>query len=92
MASETSVPTRAFGLPQKPALDVESNSEWPAWIEHFGVYRFATGLNDKTGDAQVRTLLCTIGRKHGQIFSLFYLSPDDAMNIDFVKKSSAKIF
>ncbi|XP_049516864.1 uncharacterized protein LOC125942659 [Dermacentor silvarum] len=49
-----------YQLQQPPPLDFDRMSEWPVWIEHFDDYLFATGPNERSGEAQVRTLLYTM--------------------------------
>ncbi|XP_042146534.1 uncharacterized protein LOC121835999 [Ixodes scapularis] len=87
MANETPpAPTGTFGLQQPPQLDFDNTTEWPAWIEHFDDYRFATGINERTGEAQVRTLLYTMGRQAREIFATFDLSAEEAKDFDLVKR------
>lgn len=59
---------------------------WPAWIEHFGDCRFATGLSERSGEAQVRTLLYTVGRQAREVFSTFWLSEEEAKDYEAAKK------
>lgn len=66
------------GLQQPPPLDFDKTSEWPAWIDHFDDYRFATALNERSGEAQVRTLLYTMGRQAREVFATFELTDDEA--------------
>lgn len=61
-------------LQQLPLLGFDNTSEWPAWINHFDYYRFATALNERSGEAQVRTLLYTMGRHAREVFSTFGLT------------------
>lgn len=39
-------------LQQPPPLDFDKTSEWPAWIDHFDDYRFATALNERSEEVQ----------------------------------------
>ncbi|KAL3186405.1 hypothetical protein MRX96_027454 [Rhipicephalus microplus] len=63
-----------FAVPAPPAFDFDRTSEWPSWIQLFDDYRFASGLNERSEEAQVRTLLYTMGRQAREIFSTFTLS------------------
>ncbi|KAL3192642.1 hypothetical protein MRX96_058863 [Rhipicephalus microplus] len=63
-----------FAVPSPPAFDFDRTSEWPSWIQLFDDYRFASGLNERSEEAQVRTLLYTMGRQAREIFSTFTLS------------------
>ncbi|XP_070377458.1 uncharacterized protein [Dermacentor albipictus] len=74
------------GLQQPPPLDFDKTSEWPAWINHFDDYRFATALNERSGEAQVRTLLYTMGRQAREVFATFELTDDEAKSYDVVKQ------
>ncbi|XP_075556582.1 uncharacterized protein LOC142588639 [Dermacentor variabilis] len=74
------------GLQQPPPLDFDKTSEWPAWIDHFDDYRFATALNERSGEAQVRTLLYTMGRQAREVFATFELTDDEAKSYDVVKQ------
>lgn len=38
----------------------DNPSDWPAWIEEFEEFRFATGLNKMDTETQVRMLLYTM--------------------------------
>ncbi|XP_077562677.1 uncharacterized protein LOC144178571 [Haemaphysalis longicornis] len=73
-------------LQQPPPLDFDKTSEWPAWIDHFDDYRFATALNERSGEAQVRTLLYTMGRQAREVFSTFGLTEEEARSYDVVKQ------
>ncbi|KAL3182712.1 hypothetical protein MRX96_034620 [Rhipicephalus microplus] len=63
-----------FAVPAPPAFDFDRTSEWPSWIQLFDDYRFTSGLNERSEEAQVRTLLYTMGRQAREIFSTFTLS------------------
>ncbi|KAL3220853.1 hypothetical protein MRX96_005290 [Rhipicephalus microplus] len=45
-----------FAVPASPTFDFVRTSEWPSWIQLFDDYRFAPGLNERSEEAQVRTL------------------------------------
>ncbi|XP_070389613.1 uncharacterized protein [Dermacentor albipictus] len=49
------------GLQQPPPLDFDKKSEWPAWIDHFDDYRFATALNECSGEAQTPATARRVG-------------------------------
>ncbi|XP_054924192.1 uncharacterized protein [Dermacentor andersoni] len=74
------------GLQQPPPLDFDTTSEWPAWILHFDDYRYASGLSERPEEAQVRTLLYTMGRQARDIFASFNLSAEDSKKFELVKK------
>ena len=74
------------GLQQPPPLNFDKTSEWPAWIDHFDDHRFATALNERSGEAQVRTLLYTMGRQAREVFATFRLTGEEAKSYDVVKQ------
>ncbi|KAL3258001.1 hypothetical protein MRX96_016765 [Rhipicephalus microplus] len=45
-----------------PQLEFNNASKWPAWMQTIDDYRFASGLNEHSEEAQVRTLLYTMRR------------------------------
>lgn len=49
------------GLQQPPSLDFDTTLEWLAWILHFDDYCYALGLNERSEEALVCTLLYTMG-------------------------------
>ncbi|XP_070386585.1 uncharacterized protein [Dermacentor albipictus] len=52
----------------------------------FDDYRYASGLNDRTEEAQVRTLLYTMGRPASKIFHTFGLTEEEPRSYKTVKK------
>ncbi|XP_075548608.1 uncharacterized protein LOC142582583 [Dermacentor variabilis] len=74
------------GLQQLPPLDFDKTSEWPAWTDHFDDYRFATALNERSGEAQVRTLLYIMGRQAREVFATFELTDNEAKSYDVIKQ------
>ncbi|KAL3210909.1 hypothetical protein MRX96_036803 [Rhipicephalus microplus] len=75
-----------FAVPAPPAFDFDRTSEWPSWIQLFDDYRFASGLNERSEEAQVRTLLYTMGRQAREIFSTFTLSEQQQKQYEVVRK------
>ncbi|XP_075721804.1 uncharacterized protein LOC142765116 [Rhipicephalus microplus] len=75
-----------FAVPAPPAFDFDRTSEWPSWIQLFDDYRFASGLNEQSEEAQVRTLLYTMGRQAREIFSTFTLSEQQQKQYETVRK------
>ncbi|KAL3203453.1 hypothetical protein MRX96_011987 [Rhipicephalus microplus] len=75
-----------FAVQAPPAFDFDRTSEWPSWIQLFDDYRFASGLNERSEEAQVRTLLYTMGRQTREIFSTFTLSEQQQKQYEVVRK------
>ncbi|XP_072144492.1 uncharacterized protein [Dermacentor andersoni] len=75
-------------LPVQPptSFNFDKASEWPAWVQEFDDYRFASGLNERTQEAQVRTLLYTMGRQARNVFKTFELSEEHSKDYEVVKK------
>ncbi|KAM7287698.1 uncharacterized protein ISCGN_031389 [Ixodes scapularis] len=80
------LPSGMFAVQQPPAFDFDKTAEWPTWSQAFDDYRFASGLNERSEEAQVRTLLYTMGRQARAIFKTFGLSADDEKNYQVVKE------
>ncbi|XP_049273548.1 uncharacterized protein LOC125759175 [Rhipicephalus sanguineus] len=81
-----------FAIQPPSNFNFERTSEWPAWSQEFDDYRFASGLNERSEEAQVRTLLYTMGRQARTIFQTFNLSEDDAKKYEVVKGKFDKHF
>ena len=59
--------------------------EWPKWVRRFERFRKASGLNEKDEEAQVNTLVYSMGDEADDILRSFRLSEDDAKKYDTVK-------
>ena len=58
--------------------------EWPKWARRFERFRKASGLTDKDEEAQVNTLIYTMGDDADIILLSFRLSEADSKNYDSV--------
>ncbi|KAK8771421.1 hypothetical protein V5799_025335 [Amblyomma americanum] len=85
MSEVTKVSSQPFLVQPPASFNFDKTSEWPGWIQEFDDYRFASGLNERTQEAQVRTLLYTMGRQARNIFKTFNLSEEDSKKYDVVK-------
>ncbi|KAL3190547.1 hypothetical protein MRX96_020058 [Rhipicephalus microplus] len=79
-------PLLSPGLQQSPPLNFDPTSKWLAWIQNFDDYRYALGLNERSEEAQVRTLLYTMGRQVRDIFVTFNLYAEYSKKFELVKK------
>ena len=59
--------------------------EWPKWIRRFERFRIASGLDGKAEEAQVNTLLYSMGNEGDDILRSFSLSEEDQKKYNTVK-------
>ena len=52
--------------------------DWTRWIRRFERFRKATGLDQKSGENQVNTLVYSMGKEADDIMVSFALTADDA--------------
>ena len=52
--------------------------EWSRWIRRFERFRLATGLEEKSSESQVNTLIYSMGDQADDIFLSFELSAEQA--------------
>lgn len=67
-------------------------NEWPKWIRHFERFRVAAGLAEKGEEAQVNTLLYSMGDDADDILRSFQLSTEDQKKYSVVKARFDKHF
>ncbi|KAL3254030.1 hypothetical protein MRX96_054323 [Rhipicephalus microplus] len=70
--------------PPKP-FDFQNAAYWPACMDEFDDYRFASGLHEKKDEVQVRTLLYTTGRKSREIFRSPNVNDEEMEDFKLVK-------
>jgi hypothetical protein len=70
--------------PPEP-FNVSRPNERTKWIRRFGGYKSASGLEEKSPEAQVNTLIYTMGADADDIFQSFGLSDADKMKYSAVK-------
>ena len=59
--------------------------DWTRWIRRFERFRKATGLDQKSGENQVHTLVYSMGEEADDIMVSFGLTADDAKQYRVVK-------
>ncbi|XP_064477846.1 uncharacterized protein LOC135391507 [Ornithodoros turicata] len=91
-STASTVSCAPFAVRQPEAFNFDNAVEWESWIQEFDDYRYASGLSERTSEAQVRTLLYTMGRQARKIFSTFQLSEADAKDYEKVKEKFYKHF
>ena len=62
-------------------------NEWTKWIRWFEGYKSASGLEEKSPEAQVNTLIYTMGAEADDIFQSFDLSDEDKRSMQQLKPS-----
>ena len=60
--------------------------DWTKWIRRFERFRVASGLDEKSQEAQVNTLIYTMGENADEIFQSFEMSDDDKKDYKKVKE------
>ncbi|KAK8776371.1 hypothetical protein V5799_030284 [Amblyomma americanum] len=70
--------------PPRP-FDFQNVAGWPAWMDEFDDYRFASGLHEKPAEVQVRTLLYTMGRKPREFRRALNVKDEEMKDLSFVK-------
>ena len=60
--------------------------DWPKWIRRFERFRCASGLDKKSQEIQVNTLVYSMGDEADDILTSFHLSSEDKAKYDVVKE------
>ena len=60
--------------------------EWPRWLRRFERFRTASGLGDKPDEAQVNTLIYTMGDQADGILKSFKLSEAQSKSYEVVRE------
>lgn len=76
---------RMAGIKPPKPFDFQNAADWPAWMDEFDDYRFASGLREKIADVQVRTLLYTMGRKSREILRSLNVKDEEMEDFKLVK-------
>ena len=66
--------------------------EWEKWLRQFEQFRGASGLSAKEDEAQVNTLIYTMGVEADNIFCSFKLSEDDSRSYKTVSEKFTSQF
>ena len=74
-----------YQVSQPEPFDFSNPEEWPRWLRRFERFRQASGLTEKSEEAQVNTLIYCMGDKAEDILHSFKLSAEDAKKFDTVK-------
>lgn len=73
-------------------LNFSHPSEWSKWIRRFERFRNALGLEEKSYEAQVNTLIYTMGVEADDIFHSLDLKDSDKKKYETVKAKFKSLF
>ncbi|XP_075739523.1 uncharacterized protein LOC142784986 [Rhipicephalus microplus] len=76
---------RILGIKPPKLFDFKNAADWPAWMNEFDDYRFASGLLEKKDEVQVRTFLYTMGRKSREILRSLNVKDEEMEDFKLVK-------
>ena len=79
---QISIASYQVSPPEKFSFKAE---EWPKWVRRFERFRKATGLDEKSGENQVNTLIYTMGEQADDVFASFVLTPEESQDYNEVK-------
>ena len=83
-ASHRMASTASYQVSPPKQFNFNHPEEWPKWARRFERFRKASGLTDKDEEAQVNTLIYTMGDDADDILRSFRLSEADSKNYDSV--------
>ncbi|XP_070390522.1 uncharacterized protein [Dermacentor albipictus] len=82
-------------------FNFERTSEWPTWSQEFDDYRVASGLNELSEEARVRSLLYAMDRQvpsgHGKrctmdiVIKIFYKSDDHSVTVKLIRGGASLV-
>ena len=75
-----------FQVTPPESFNFKNPEEFDRWLSRFERFKIASGLNDKSGEQQVNTLIYCMGREADDIFKSFNLTNDQQKQYDGVKK------
>ena len=77
--------TATFQVAPPDQFNFSHPEEWPKWARRFERFRKASGLSENDEEAQVNTLLYSMGGEADEILRSFRISVEDARVYDTVK-------
>ena len=75
----------SYQISQPESFDFANPEEWPKWLWRFERFRQASGLTEKSEEAQVNTLMYCMGDRADDILRSFKLSEEDSKKYEVVK-------
>ena len=91
MATPT-VATSTYQIFQPESFDFVNPEEWPKWLRRFERFRQASGLAEKSQEAQVNTLIYCMGDRADDILRSFKLSEEDSKSYEVVREKFERHF
>ena len=82
----------SYQMPPPKNFNFSKLEEWLKWFWRFQQFRQASGLNDKSSENQVNTLVYTMGDVADDILSSFDLSDDEKKNYDTIVEGFKRYF
>ena len=77
----------AFQVIQPEPFVFAPPEEWPKWIRRFERFRVATGLETKSEENQISTLICCIGDDADDILRSFRLSQENSKKYKMIRNT-----
>ena len=81
-----------FSISPPKAFDFGDFGSWPNWIRRFERFRIAAGLNAKTEEYQVNSLVYTMGHMADDVLNTLALLEEDKKKYDKVRQAFDKHF
>ena len=82
----------SYRIPATKNFDFAKPEEWPRWIRHFERFRMASDLVSKSEEAQISTLIYSMGDKAEDLLESFNLKEDEANKHKTVKAKFEEYF
>ena len=77
--------TATYQISQPEPFDFANPEEWPKWVRRFKRFRQASGLTDKSEEAQLNASIYCMGDCADDILGSFKLFVEDEMKYQVVK-------
>uniref|UniRef100_A0A1X7SNU9 Uncharacterized protein n=1 Tax=Amphimedon queenslandica TaxID=400682 RepID=A0A1X7SNU9_AMPQE len=82
----------SYQIAAPESFDCSNSDEWPRWIRRFERFRTASGLDRKSEESQVNTLVYSMGDAADDILLSFGLSAEDLKKYKTVKEKFDEYF
>ena len=82
----------SYQIAAPESFDCSNSDEWPRWIRRFERFRTASGLDSKSEESQVNTLVYSMGDAADDILLSFGLSAEELKKYKTVKEKFDEYF